>query len=306
MIRNMKARTLLLMLIMPLYIMAQQASQDSILLFFLGGQSNMTGFGKNHELPVSLNKVFNNVWIFQGNPADDEKPNGGLGVWDNLKPGHGNGFQSDGVKNELSNRFGVELSFAQTLQNLYPDKQIALIKYAKSGSSIDTLAARTFGCWDPDYIGSNGINQYDHYLTTMRKAFSNVDINNNGKPDILVPSGIIWMQGESDAAITEEIAGNYYNHLKRLMDLIRASMLYDDLPVVIGKISDSGNNIDGKVWKYGELVQYAQEKYAGTDGKAAIIRSTGNYNYSDPYHYNSEAYIDFGKKIALEIFKLNN
>lgn len=296
---------LLVGLLMPLFAMSQVTKNDSVLLFFLGGQSNMSGFGKNTELPDSLNKVFSNVWIYQGNPVGDENLNGGDGIWDNLKPGHGNGFRSDGTVNALSGKFGVELSFAKKLQELYPNEQIAIIKYAKGGSSIDTVAARTFGCWDPDYVGIKGINQYDHFLKTLRSAMNNSDINNNGSVDVLIPSGIIWMQGESDA-MYEDVALRYYDNLKRLMDLIRASFRVDDLPVVIGKISDSGQDNNGKTWKYGELVQYAQEKYADMDKNASIVRDTKYYNFSDPYHYDSAAYIDFGYKFAIEIFNLNN
>ena len=113
------------------------------------------------------------------------------------------------------------------------------------------------------------------------------------------------MQGESDASYGEDIANRYFSNLKRLMDLIRAALRADDLPVVIGKISDSGNNADGKVWEYGELVQFAQEKYAKTDGNAAIVRSTRYYQYSDPWHYDSKGYIDLGQKFAEAIYKLN-
>jgi hypothetical protein len=55
------------------------------------------------------------------------------------------------------------------------------------------------------------------------------------------------MQGERDATYTEEIANRYYFNLKRLIDLMRASFLTDDLMVVLGKISDSWNDKDRKV-----------------------------------------------------------
>jgi len=90
-----------------------------------------------------------------------------------------------------------------------------------------------------------------------------------------------------------------------LMDLIRAALRVDDLPVVIGKISDSWNDKDdGKVWDHGELVQYAQEKFVRTDENAAIIRMTRYYKYSDPWHYDSEGYIDFGQRFADAVYKL--
>ena len=179
-----------------------------------------------------------------------------------------------------------------------------MIKYSRGGSSIDSLAAGKFGSWEADYRGTNGLNQYDHFLNTVKNALATRDIDGNGKDDYLVPMGILWMQGESDAT-TEAIAKKYYEHLKRLMDLIRASLRTDDVPVVIGKISDSGNNDKGKVWDYGELVQHAQEKYAKTDPYASIVRSTKHYKYSDRWHYDSDGYIDLGKEFAKAIYELN-
>ncbi len=295
---------LLVLIFLSSMLFSQQKDRDKIKVFFLGGQSNMDGFGYNTDLPGSLNITFENVWIFHGNPVGDDQPDGGLGKWDLLKPGHGTGFSSDGINNNLSQRFGVELSFAKRLQDLYPGEKIVIIKYSRGGSSIDSLAAGRFGSWEADYQGTTGINQYDNFLTTVNKALFSADFDRDGKVDRLIPGGIIWMQGEADADFTEEIANRYYFNLKRLMDLIRASFHTDDLPVVLGKISDSWNEEDGKVWEHGELVQYAQEKYAITDGNAAIVRSTRYYKYSDPWHYDSEGYIDLGIKFADAVYQL--
>lgn len=188
------------------------------------------------------------------------------------------------------------------MQKLYPGEKIALIKYAKGGSSIDTLGAPHAGTWDHRFRGKT--NQYDHYMTTLNGAFANTDLDGNGKPEILIPSGILWMQGESDAH-TEEVASKYFDHLNTLMNLFRASLRVDDLPVVIGKISDSGNpRYNGKVWKWGDLVQQQEEKFVMNDPKAAIIRETKNYQYSDPWHYTSADYIDMGKRFADALYLL--
>ena len=283
---------------------SQSKTNNTYRVFFLGGQSNMVGYGYNRDLPDSL-KQFDDVWIFHGNTASDGDTKGGLGLWEKLKPGHGRGFSSDGKQNNRSDRFGVELSFAKSMQHLYPNEKIAIIKYAKGGSTIDSLAAGDFGCWEPDFRQKGGINQYDHFLTTMRQALNTRDIDGDGIEDQLIPSGILWMQGESDATYNEAVALKYYDNLKRLMDLIRASLLTDDLPVVIGKISDSWDNPEGKVWKYGELIQYAQEKYARTDSYAAIVKSTRYYKYSDRWHYDSAGYIDFGEQFAKAIYYLD-
>ena len=300
-----KLKILAFIFLLPLIAFSQIKENGTVRLFYLGGQPNMDGFGFNSDLPELLNKGFENIWIFHGNPAGDNEQNGGLGIWETLKPGHGTGFSSDGEINNLSSRFGVELSFALRLQELYPNEIIAIIKYSKGGTSIDSMAASHFGSWEPDYKGVTGINQYDHFLATIRNAMAVKDIDGDGKEDRLIPCGIIWMQGESDASHGEEIASRYHSNLKRLMDLIRAALHQDDLPVVIGKISDSWNDTDGKVWDYGELVQYAQEKYTKTDGNAVIIRSTRYYKYSDPWHYDSAGYIDLGKEFADAIYQLN-
>ncbi len=290
--------------IFPYTVISQQTEQDTFRLFFLGGQSNMDGHGYNSDLPESLESDFKNVWIFHGNPVADDKENGGKGIWEILKPGHGTGFSSDDQQNNLSNRFGLELSFAKKIQQLYPNEKIAIIKYSRGGTSIDSLAARHFGSWEPDYRGKTGINQYDHFLKTIANASETRDIDKNGKIDKLIPSGILWMQGESDA-FNEQIALRYYDNLKRLMGLIRATLRSGDLPIAIGKISDSWDNKEKKVWTYGELVQYAQEKFTLTDKNAVMVRSTRYYKYSDPYHYDSHGYIDLGEKFAEAIYLLN-
>ncbi len=299
-----KAFFLLVGMIIPFIGFSQKETADSIKVFFLGGQSNMVGRGLNEDLPESFNKPFSNVWIFTGNSTGGKSENGGAGKWEQLQPGHGAGFKSDGSTNSHSTKFGVELSFAQKLQKLYPNEKIALVKYACGGTSIDTMANRKSGYWEPDYSGKQGVNHYENFLKTINNAFDVSDINGDGNNDVLIPSGIIWMQGESDGN-DEKVASRYYANLKRLMDLMRATFRNNDLPVVIGKISDSENDEDGKVWDYGELVQYAQEKYAKTERNAAIVRSTKFYTYSDPWHYDSNGYIDLGEKFAEAIFHLN-
>jgi hypothetical protein len=285
-------------------------AQTRYRLYFLGGQSNMDGYGRTEELPENLPENLRaslaGVMIFHGNPAPDGGELGGQGVWAELRPGHGAGFQSDGVANTYSERFGVELTFAQRLRELDPDARIALIKYSRGGTSIDSAAAGEFGCWEPDYGGRNGINQYDHFLAAVRAALAAADIDGNGEPDVLVPAGIVWMQGESDAAFTEEVAARYERNLKRLMDLIRAALRADDLPVVIGRISDSGQAADGAVWDHASIVRAAQAAFVARDGAAALVSATDEYAYSDPWHYDSAGFLDLGRRFAEALFLMQD
>lgn len=280
-------------------------AQNEIDLYYLGGQSNMDGYGYVKDLPDSLNGIQDGVYIFHGNTVADNESGGGQGSWQLLKPGHGVGFTATSKKNNYSDRFGLELSFAQRIQELRPGRKIAIIKYSRGGTAIDSAAIGHFGCWDPDYNGTTGINQYDQFLATVKNAMADGDIDDDGIADVLVPRGILWMQGESDAN-PAAVALKYEENLKRLMDLIRAAFWEDDLPVVIGKISDSHHErYDyGLVWKYGDYVRQAQENYVAKDGNAAIVRDTERYDYSDPWHYQSDNYVQMGIAFAEALMSL--
>ena len=87
------------------------------------------------------------------------------------------------------------------------------------------------------------------------------------------------------------------------MELQRATLHNNKLPIVIGKISDSRSGDNGKTWHFLELVQYAQEKFVQNDKNASVVRTTENYKYSDPWHYDSFGFIDLGNHFA-EAIKL--
>lgn len=267
-------------------------------LYFLGGQSNMEGFGFNSDLTAAEHASPEHVMIFHGNMVEDGKPDGGVGLWAPLRPGHGTGFSSDGHSNQLSDRFGPELSFGQRMAAREPTANIAIIKYSRGGSAlVDGVSG--YGSWDPDYAKGNRRNQYDNALTAIHEAMAVRDIDGDGRPDRLVPVGIIWMQGEADAYDNAAAATNYQNNLARLMDLLRAALHSDDLPVVIGQIADSGRTPATRIMKYSPQVQTAQRYFVQNDPCAAIVTETKNYNFlPDGWHYQSQDYVRLGTAFA--------
>ena len=289
-VSNVSMSVLLLVLVGPL-----QATDFHV--YYLGGQSNMDGYGVVKELPSDLQGGVPDVWIFHGNMGIDGTPADGRGKWTQLKAGHGRNFSSDGNANKYSDRFGVELTFARRLKEIYPDRNIALIKYSRGGTSIsaDASAAKRFGCWAPDWKDGDGkgqgINQYDHFLATMDHARADTDIDDDGTKDRLIPSGILWMQGESDAQ-SKEVAEEYETNLTELMGLIREALGGEKVRVVIGRITD------WKVWTFGETVREAQASFVKKDKNAALVTTTDNYKNSDPWHYDTAGYIDLGKQFA--------
>ncbi len=266
-------------------------------VYYLGGQSNMDGYGSVKELPEELRGGVPEVWIFHGNMGKDGTPPDGRGLWSRLKAGHGRNFSSNGKTNKYSDRFGAELTFAQRLKEIYPDRNIAIIKYSRGGTSIDAdaPAATRFGCWAPDWDGGEGdgkgINQYDHFLATMAAARADSDIDDDGQKDRLIPSGIVWMQGESDAQ-TKDVADKYEANLTMLMALIRKSLGDQSTRIVIGRITD------WKVWTHGDVVRAAQASFVEEDKNAALVKTTDNYGNSDPWHYDTAGYLDLGKQFA--------
>lgn len=271
-------------------------------VYLLAGQSNMDGYGYVKDLPEKLQKPQQGVMIFHGDSAADGELQGGRGIWTTLQPGHGVGFTSDGKTNHYSDRFGVELSFAARMRELRPDRKVAIIKYSRGGTSISIAARGGAGCWDSDFdLGegeAKGINQYDHCLATIRNAFAQRDIDGDGEDDQLVPAGIVWMQGESDADKTVAIARAYEGNLSLLMDLLCAAMRVDDLPIAVGRISDSGRAPDGKVMDHCDIVRAAEKQFTDAHRNAVLVTSTDGYKYSDSWHYDSAGFVDLGRRFA--------
>ncbi len=72
------------------------------------------------------------------------------------------------------------------------------------------------------------------------------------------------------------------------MELLRAALRVDDLPVVIGKITDSGMSDDGTVMDYIDTVQKAQQDFVANDECAAYVTVTDDLSYlDDGWHYDT-------------------
>ena len=279
-----------------LVVVCSSAQATDYKLYFLGGQSNMDGYGHVSELPEANRSTVDGVRIFHGQPVKDGLPPEVPGKWAPLQPGHGAGFSSSGTENQLSDRFGPELTFGSRLRVVDPEASVAIIKYAFGGTALDQRVS-AYGTWDPDFDGHN---QYDFALATLRNALSVADIDGDGEADRLAPAGIIWMQGEADAYDNPLAAADYEGNLKRMMDLLRASLRVDDLPVVIGRITDSGMAEDGTVMDFAKVVQAAQQRFVENDSCAALVTETEQYGYpeTDAWHYDSDGYVRMGIAFA--------
>ena len=266
-------------------------------VYFLGGQSNMDGYGHVDDLPDSIRNKKSPVMIFTGRTVLDDDASGGVGKWEPLRPGHGTGFRTDGKTNRPSDRFGPELTFGTTIAKMWPESRVALVKYSLGGSGLALGVG--YGNWHPDYAGKTDLNQYDHALAALRNALEARDLDGDGAADSLVPAGIVWMQGEADAHHSSASATAYADNLKRMMDLLRAALRVDDLPVVIGRITDSGMNEAGALMPWADTVRTQQAAFVDSDACAALVTDTDDYGFNpDGWHYDSEGYLKMGVAFA--------
>ena len=92
----------------------------------------------------------------------------------------------------------------------------------------------------------------------------------------------------------------YEDNLRRMMDLFRAALHADDLPVVIGQITDSGRADDGKVMDWADEVRDAQQRYTDSDACSTLVTVTNDLDYpaDDDWHYDSDGYIRMGTAFA--------
>ncbi|NNE59580.1 MAG: hypothetical protein HKN35_01650 [Woeseia sp.] len=89
------------------------------------------------------------------------------------------------------------------------------------------------------------------------------------------------------------------------MGLLRAAMRVDDLPVVIGKVTDSGMSEDGSVMDFIETVQLAQRDFVSSDSCAEYVTATDALPYlDDGWHYNTGGFIRLGTAFAEAMIKL--
>ncbi len=272
-------------------------------LYFLGGQSNMGGLGDVSLLPDELKGEQSGVYIFHGSSGNHNAPVDGRGVWARLRPGHGAGFHADFTGNQYTKLFGPELTFGEQMSKLNGDGDIAILKYARGGTALRPGAAPG-GTWSPDYFSGNAVSQYDHLLAAIEYAMSAGDVDGDGVRDTLIPTGIVWFQGEGDAAHTVSTANGYGARLKRFIDLLRAALRTDDLPAVIVQVSDSGMAEDGKLMDHVDIVRDAQAAFAKQDPHAKLLTTDGYKFLKDGWHLDSNANIDLGRQMADSLYEM--
>ena len=224
-------------------------------VFLLGGQSNMSGAGLFKELKRSQQQPPERVQIWN------------KGKWQKIGPGIS--------ANE--GRFGPELAFGRAIQEAYPDDEIYLIKKASGGTSMHK-----------HWTFENGKGPLlKSFLRDAKAAFKNLK-REKVKYEI---EGMLWMQGESDAA--QGKGSEYEASLRHFIKEIRKEFGKKELPFIMGRILPTFDKPEGN----GPLVRAAQERIANDDENVACF-NTDDFARINKGHYNHEGQLELGATFA--------
>lgn len=235
-------------------------------VFLLGGQSNMVGRGLNAELVPPYDTPQPDVNYWNG------------GGWVPLAPGFGH----------YTKAFGPEVAFGRAIKDALPGDTIYLIKYGVDGTAL-------FNDWQ-----SSGA-PYIAFMYKANAALANLDTNGINYEI----SGMIWMQGESDAYEGE--AANYETNLINFIADMRAQFNTPEMPFIIARVLDyyggdtiplsSGTQTDPN---QAEVVRAAQVKVANSTPYSCWF-DTDAYSLFDLGHYGTQGQLDLGNDFATAI-----
>ena len=234
----------------------------------------MVGQGASADLKEPYVSPFPQVKVWQGKSND----------WVSLSPGMGNNTES----------FGPEISFGHAMVKAFPGDDIRLIKYGSNGKAL-------YNDFKP-YAGRNYIEMMDTFkaaLTHLNDAGIEYEI-----------SGMLWMQGESDAY--ESQASAYEANLVNFIEVMRKEFNTPDMPFIIARVLDHFGGIEPP--KIGEQTDPTQASIV----RAAQVRVAENTPFvswfdtddyevvdpdSNPGHYGTQGVLDMGKDFASAILK---
>jgi hypothetical protein len=243
-------------------------------VFLLAGQSNMQGVGAwpggetgrgyypaDAPCPAPYNATQTAVGFWNNN------------AWVSLQPGFGG---IAGVE------FGPEVSFGYTLHNaVFPGDDIYLVKYAVSSTGLADSSHQ----WTPNGSGTT----YNTFKSKVNAAMQNLTAA--GKSPVI--SGMIWMQGETDAANGTATASAYGANLANFISKVRSDFAASNMRFVLGEINDYQWGTDAN----NALVRNAQAAIASQ------VPNTASFNtdlLERAYwgHYGTQGQIDLGTYFA--------
>jgi hypothetical protein len=267
-------------------------SDEAVDLFLVAGQSNAVGFdAKPSELPPDPRDGAVPFWYRVGDPPPDQFDVTSGERWTTLRP-QPRGTPNPDKKNtprqygnfsSPDGGFGPEIGLARTLLTQQPNRRIAIVKAAFSGTSVAHD-------WDPTPAPGSGAMDgacYRALVSEVRSALAAA--KTSGQTYKL--RAICWVQGESDANPTD--APLYAARLTKMFESLRRDLSAPDLVVLLAVNTHFGG---GKNAFMPKIVE-AQREAAARLGRAAYV-DTADCPIANNVHFNAAGTLEVGHRFA--------
>jgi Carbohydrate esterase, sialic acid-specific acetylesterase len=260
---------------------------NAIDVYLIGGQSNATGQGYMANLPTGFVPDPRVLLYSSGPPHLDSgsTPN----AWVPLRQA-----------SESPDRFGPELGFGNHIQELYPDRRIAIIKHAHTGTSL-------YADWAPGADASDAAGfgpQFQVFVATVTPALQG--LRDMGLHPVI--RAMLWQQGEADADRGGTVAQQYGQNLGAFIARVRAQWAAPAMLFVYGYVYPPPNVGAGR-----DLVRQAEHDVDQDSGNAlavpqAFVVATDDLEQraadpntplpNDHIHFGTAGQLELGRRMA--------
>ncbi len=284
---------LIMLLSFPSWLAGQgtNANQKPALLFIVDGQSNAGTTGNGELLGPDWQGVDSEVLFYSPQYLDHKN-------WVPLEP-HPFRKANFGID---SLGFGVELSFARTVKESFPDYVIAVARRSSGGTSIIA--------WDKDWQRPGWKNemrrvenedkppQYPRLLKLVEESTAAL----LAQPGIsrVEYGGFIWIQGERDSRF-QYGAERYEANLTALIANVRQDLNSPALPFMFGEAHTHAD-------AYMDLVDQAVRNVNRDVAHTGLVLTKDLSTY-EGVHYDTAGTLELGLRFAaafLELFTTEN
>ena len=268
-------------------------------LIILSGQSNAVGFDAvASELIRDGRDADVLFWWRCGDPPPDRYDSTSGLNWTSLQPqpkgvplardSGEEGEASFGLKRQYGNfasvtgGFGPEFGFVRRLREIQPERRLAILKVAFSGTGMRTD-------WNKEDPGDGGA-CYRALVSEMQRSIA------AGKQRGIEfqPRAFLWVQGESDANAVD--ASNYAKALAAMIEGLRFEIGAPQLPAFIGVNVHFGNGKN----QFMPLVVEAQKSIAASDaGRCKYVDTAGAETLlPSRTHFTTDGTLEVGRRFA--------
>jgi len=254
-----------------------QAGGVTVDVFLLGGQSNAGGRGMISDLPDSSVLYDPEIMLYHSASMVSGQPSG---QWTTLRP----------AANSAGN-FGPEIGFGNRMAELYPGRQIAIIKHAVGGTDLGADWNPGDDSRDTDSFGP----QFRTFVETVDSGIHSL-IAQGYTPVI---RGMLWQQGERDSR-NSSYGPEYGRNLSHFIGRVRAQFNAPGMPFIYGQVLPvplSGYNYRDQV-RQGQLnVDEDSGHEFATDGARLVLADDLPMN-SDNLHISAVGQLELGIRFA--------